>query len=227
MKLDIAFLLYPELTQLDLTAPLEVLCRVPGARVHLVWKSRDPVRSDSGLTLLPTATFEELGEVDVLCVPGGAGQIDLMEDDATLGWVQRVGQRAGFVTGVCVGSFVLGAAELLRGYRATAHWASLPLLAAYGAKPVDERVVVDRNRITGGGVTAGIDFGLVLAERLSSREVAEGIQLAIEYDPAPPFASGHPRVARAELVVDVRERFGPRVARRREQAAQFAARNAP
>jgi cyclohexyl-isocyanide hydratase len=222
MSVDIAFLLFPRLTQLDLAGPWEVLRRLPGARLHLVWKEREPVRSDSGMSILPTATFAEVPSADVLVVPGGAGQIELMDDAETLDWLRRVGASARWVTSVCVGSFLLGAAGLLRGYRATAHWASLPLLAAYGAEPVAERVVVDRNRITGAGVTAGIDFGLELAARLDSRAVAEAIQLGIEYDPAPPFAAGHPRSASPEVVDAVRAQFADRVARRAEQARRFS-----
>lgn len=223
MSIDIAFLVYPDVTQLDLTGPFEVLRRLPGARPRLVWKEREAVRSDSGLQLMPDATFGEVQRADVLCVPGGAGQIELMEDPAVIDWIAGVGGGARFVTAVCVGSFLLGAAGLLRGYRATAHWASVELLAHYGASPAFERVVVDRNRITGGGVTAGIDFGLVLAELLSSRDVAEAIQLAIEYDPAPPLAAGHPRSARPELVTRARQLFSSRVERRRQQGRAFEA----
>lgn len=223
MSIDIAFLVYPDVTQLDLTGPFEVLRRVPGARPRLVWKTREPVRSDSGLWLTPDATLEEVPAADVLCVPGGGGQIELMEDRTVVDWIARVGGDARFVTAVCVGSFLLGAAGLLRGYRATSHWASVELLAHYGATPAFERVVVDRNRVTGGGVTAGIDFGLVLAECLSSRDVAEAIQLAIEYDPAPPLAAGHPRSARPELVTSVRQLFASRVERRQQQGRAFAA----
>jgi cyclohexyl-isocyanide hydratase len=222
MSVDIAFLLYPGLTQLDLTGPYEVLQRLPGARLRLVWRDLEPVRSDSGLTILPTATFADVTAADVLCVPGGAGQIELMDDAATLAWIRAVGAGARYVTAVCVGSFLLGAAGLLAGYRATSHWASLPLLAAYGAIPVEERVVVDRNRITGGGVTAGIDFGLQLAALLASQPVAEAIQLSVEYDPAPPFRAGHPRSASPAIVDLVRGRFADRVARRAEQARRFA-----
>jgi cyclohexyl-isocyanide hydratase len=221
MSIDIAFLVYPDITQLDLTAPFEVLRRVPGARTRVVWKTREPVRADSGFLLTPDATLDDVPAADVLVVPGGSGQIELMDDRAVLDWVARVGSGARFVTSVCVGSFLLGAAGLLRGYRATAHWASLELLAHYGATPVAERVVVDRNRITGGGVTAGIDFGLVLAEQLASRDVAETIQLALEYDPEPPFTAGHPRVARPELVSRVRDLFASRIERRREQGRAF------
>jgi cyclohexyl-isocyanide hydratase len=222
MSIHIAFLVYPDVTQLDLTGPFEVLARVPGAQVDLVWKERIALRSDSGLLLTPSATFAEVGRADVLCVPGGAGQIPLMEDSETLSWLASIGSSARFVTSVCVGSFLLGAAGLLRGYRATSHWASLPLLSAYGAIPGVERVVVDRNRITGGGVTAGIDFGLSLAAQLSNEQTAREIQLAIEYDPAPLTDAGHPRSAANDLVQKVRERFAPRVAMRSEQAKRFA-----
>jgi cyclohexyl-isocyanide hydratase len=223
MTIDIAFLLYPGLTQLDVTGPFEVLNRLPGTRLNLVWKTREPVRSDSGLTILPTATFADVPSADILCIPGGGGQIELMEDEETIAWIRAIGANARYVTSVCVGSFLLGAAGLLQGYRATAHWASLPLLAAYGAIPVEERVVVDRNRITGGGVTAGIDFGLRLASILGSQQVAEAIQLSIEYDPSPPFDAGHPRSANTAVVEMVRARFSDRIARRAEQARRFAA----
>ncbi|HVZ73818.1 MAG TPA: DJ-1/PfpI family protein [Polyangia bacterium] len=224
MSLDVALLLFPGVTQLDLTGPFEVFRRIPDARVHVVWKDLAPVRSDSGLSIVPTATLADVRAADVLCVPGGAGQIPLMEDEEVLDWIAGVGAGARFVTSVCVGSLLLGAAGLLRGYRATSHWASLPLLAAYGASPVEARVVVDRNRVTGGGVTAGIDFALTLAELVGSRELGEAIQLALEYDPSPPFTSGHPRGAPASIVERVRAQFADRVAQRTEQARRYAAR---
>jgi cyclohexyl-isocyanide hydratase len=220
---DVAFLVYPGMALLDLAGPYEVLQRIPSARLRLVWKEAAPVISEAGAALVPQARFGEVPSADVLCVPGGGGQIDLMEDEETLAWVRSVAERARFVTSVCTGSLVLGAAGLLRGYRATTHWASLPLLAAYGAVPVEERVVVDRNRITGAGVTAGIDLALRLAAVLSSDATAEAIELAIEYDPAPPFHAGHPRTARPAIVDLVRSRFSERLARRSAQAAGFAA----
>jgi cyclohexyl-isocyanide hydratase len=180
MTIDIAFLVYPGMALLDLAGPGDVLQNVPGGRLHLVGKSRQAVTADGGTSVLPSATFAEVGSADVLCVPGGAGQIDLMEDAETIGWVRSVGEKARHVTSVCTGAFVLGTAGLLDGYRATTHWASLPLLAAYGATPVEERVVVDRNRITGAGVTAGIDLALRLASIVASQTVAEAIELALE-----------------------------------------------
>ena len=165
---------------------------MPGARLTLVAKTREPVVSDTGVSLLPAATFDEIRHAHVLCVPGGCGQIAQMDDAATIDWLRTVGGGAAWVTSVCTGAFLLGAAGLLRGYRATTHWASLPYLAAYGATLVEERVVVDRNRITGAGVTAGIDLALHLAARLASPTVAEEIQLRLEYDPAPAVPVGTP-----------------------------------
>jgi cyclohexyl-isocyanide hydratase len=222
MSIDIAFLGYPGLALLDLSGPFEVLHAVPGARLHVVATSGQAFASDSGVRVLPTATCAEVRRADVLCVPGGAGQIDLMEDEPTLEWLREVAGTARWVTSVCTGSFLLGAAGLLRGYRATTHWASLPLLASYGATPVAERVVQDRNRLTGAGVTAGMDLALQLAELLSSRATAEAIQLGLEYDPAPPFQSGNPRTASPAVVEQVRKRFASRIARRTEQARRQA-----
>jgi cyclohexyl-isocyanide hydratase len=207
MTAHIGMLLYPGLTQLDLTGPFEVLHRVPDAQVHLLWKTRDPVVADSGLTLGPTTPFAECPPLDVVFVPGGAGQVALMDDDATLAFLREHGRSARFVTSVCTGSLVLGAAGLLDGYEATTHWAFMDLLPMFGARPVRQRVVIDRNRITGGGVTAGIDFGLRLAAMMSSDAVAKGIQLGLEYDPAPPFRSGHPDVAEPETVATMRAHF--------------------
>lgn len=192
----ISFLLFPDVTQLDLTGPAQVLSRMPGARVQLVARTLDPVPTDAGFALLPTATFDDAASADILCVPGGFGVVPAMEDAATLAWVRDAGAQASWVTSVCTGALLLGAAGLLAGYRATTHWASHEYLAAFGAIPVKERVVFDRNRVTGGGVTAGIDFGLGLVAAIHGEAVARFIQLSIEYDPAPPFDSGSP--ARAD-----------------------------
>jgi len=224
MTIDIALLGYEGLTLLDLTGPFEVLHAIPGARLRLVAKHREPFASDTGLQVVPTATYAEVSRTDVLCVPGGAGQIDLMQDQATMDWLRAVAGEARYVTSVCTGAFLLAGAGLLRGYRATTHWASLPLLASYGATPVEERVVVDRNRITGAGVTAGLDLAFHLAELLSSRATAEAIQLGLEYDPDPPFRAGHPRIASAATVELVRKRFADRIARRTAQAQRLSGR---
>jgi cyclohexyl-isocyanide hydratase len=215
--MQVGMLLFPKLTQLDLTGPYEVLSRIPGATMHTLWKSREPVTSDTGLTFVPSTTYADAPPLDMIFVPGGAGQIDAMDDGVTVDFVRAAGQRATWVTSTCTGSLVLGAAGLLRGYRAATHWAFMDLLPLFGAEPVHERVVVDRNRITAGGVTAGIDFGLRVAAEVGGRELAETIQLYIEYDPAPPFTAGHPRVAPPEIVAKVRERLHARFAERKRQ----------
>ncbi len=205
--MNIGLLLFPGLTQLDLTGPYEVFHRIPEAKVHLVWKSLAPVRADSGLQLVPTTTLAECPQLDVVTIPGGFGQIALMDDPEILAWLRRQATGASYMTAVCTGSLLLGGAGLLDGYRASTHWAFTELLADYGAIASPGRVVVDRDRITGGGVTAGIDFALVLAAELAGPRVAQAIQLGLEYNPAPPFASGHPDVAPPELVAAVRARL--------------------
>ncbi len=205
--MNLGLLLFPGLTALDLTGPFEVFHRIPGAKVHLVWKDLQPVRADSGLGLLPTTTLADCPALDVVMIPGGFGQIPLMDDPEIIGWLQAQAKTARYMTAVCTGSLLLGGAGLLEGYRATSHWAFTELLADYGATFAPGRVVVDRDRITGGGVTAGIDFGLTLAALLAGDEVAKAIQLGLEYNPAPPFHAGHPDVADPALVANVRERL--------------------
>ncbi|MGD0015357.1 MAG: DJ-1/PfpI family protein [Bryobacteraceae bacterium] len=209
-------LLYPKLTQLDLTGPFEVFSRMSNTQVHLLWKTRDPVMSDGGLALLPTMTLDECPQLDVVFVPGGAGQTALMDDTAVLGFLAKHGATARYVTSVCTGSLVLGAAGLLKGCKAACHWMSRDQLALLGAIPVAERVVVDGNRITGGGVTAGIDFGLNLAALLRGEAEAKRIQLQMEYDPEPPFDAGSPESAGPELVAALKKRLEPFLAARRE-----------
>lgn len=215
--MNLGMLLYPGLTQLDLTGPFEVFHRIPDAKVHLVWKDLQPVRADSGLALLPTTTLADCPPLDVVMVPGGFGQIPLMDDAAILDWLRVQAKTARYVTAVCTGSLLLGGAGLLDGYRATTHWAFTELLADYGATYTPGRVVVDRDRITGGGVTAGIDFGLTLAAQLAGDGVAKAIQLGLEYNPAPPFSCGHPDVAEPAVVDAVRARL---VARGRDRFAR-------
>ncbi|UVO52778.1 DJ-1/PfpI family protein [Sphingomonas sp. SUN039] len=193
----VAFLLFPNVTQLDLTGPAQVLSRLGNAKIDLVAKTRDHVPTDAQFDLLPTATFAEVTHADILCVPGGFGTVAAMEDAETLDWVRRIGTDATWVTSVCTGSVVLAAAGLLTGYKATSHWASRHQLAWFGAEPVAERTVFDRNRVTGGGVTAGIDFALALTAAIRGEDHAKFVQLSIEYDPAPPFDSGTPDKADA------------------------------
>ena len=197
-------LVFPNLTQLDLTGPYEVLARLPGAQTLLLWKNLDPVRSEHGLTILPMATLESSGPLDLILVPGGPGINPLLEDAQVLAFLRRAAVEARYVVGVCTGSLVLGAAGLLRGRRATTHWMSRDLLRSFDAEPVAQRVVVDGKFFTGGGVTAGIDVALTVAAEIAGRAAAEAIQLGIEYDPAPPFDSGSvekasPSTARAVL----------------------------
>ncbi len=222
--IHIGFLLYPGVTQLDATGPAQVLARVPGAVIHLAWKTRDPVATDAGFSIVPTDTFESCPALDVLCVPGGAGQAEYMTDEAVLAFLRRKAQSATYVTSVCTGSLLLGAAGALTGYEAACHWAYRELLEMLGAKPVASRVVRDRNRITGGGVTAGIDFALALAAELAGDEAARVIQLALEYDPAPPFAGGSPETAGPERVARFRRDIAPLYERRRALVEQAAAR---
>lgn len=198
--MHIVFLLFPGLTQLDLTGPAQFLSRMPGATMDLVWKSRDPVVSDAGFAIVPTATFADVPRADILCIPGGVGVSDVMNDDEAMAWIRIVGADAQWVTSVCTGSLILGAAGLLRGYKATTHWAWHHHLALFGAEPVKARTVFDRNRVTGGGVTAGIDFALALIAAVSGAAVAQTLQLGLEYDPAPPFDTGSPEKAGSAIV---------------------------
>ena len=200
MPFQIGLLLFPNLTQLDMTGPYEVFIKFPESRVHLVWKTLDPVTAAGGMQLLPSATFADCPQLDLVCVPGGAGMNALINDEETLDFLRRQAPGARYVTSVCTGSLVLGAAGLLRGKRATTHWMSLPMLAAFGCEPVAERVVVDGKVITGGGVTAGIDFALTVAGELLGAEAAERIQLGMEYDPHPPFDAGSPERAGPSVV---------------------------
>ena len=200
----IAFLLFPHLTQLDLTGPAQVLSRVPGARVQYVAATLDPVPSDCGLSLLPTTTMSDARAADVLVVPGGDGAFDAMLDPDVVAFVRRQAEHATWITSVCTGAFVLGAAGLLAGRRATTHWASKPMLEAFGAQPVDARIARDGAVVTAAGVSAGIDMALWLAAELAGQSAAEAIQLQIEYDPQPPF--DHGSAERADAVVVTRAR---------------------
>jgi cyclohexyl-isocyanide hydratase len=221
----VAMLVHPDMVLLDLVGPQTVFSLLM-ATVHLVGKDLRPVSTDVGLTVTPTTTFAECPEqVDVVFVPGGLkGTIAAMEDRDVLDFVSSRGRRARYVTSVCTGSLVLGAAGLLQGYRATSHWYVRDLLPIMGATEAAERVVVDRNRITGGGVTAGIDFGLTLAGAIRGEDYARRIQLVIEYDPRPPFASGTPEAAGLAVVEDIRRRRAPLLTAARQAAVRVRAR---
>jgi cyclohexyl-isocyanide hydratase len=218
----IGFLLFPNITQLDLTGPHEVLSKLPGAKVHLIWKTLEPVKAVGGLTILPDTTLGDCPQLDLICVPGGPGMTALMLDQDVLAFLRKQAEGARYITSVCTGSLVLGAAGLLKGKKAATHWTAMDVLPALGATPVEERVVIDGNLITGGGVTAGIDFGLKVAAEVAGEEVAKQIQLQIEYDPAPPFDSGHPRSADPALVEKLTKFAEPMTNERRKNAALAA-----
>jgi cyclohexyl-isocyanide hydratase len=216
MTLHIGLLVFPGVQQLDLTGPHDVLASLPDAAVHLVWKSRDTVASSSGLALAPTCTFDDCPPLDVICVPGGIGINELLLDAQTIAFVQQRAATARYVTSVCTGALLLGVAGLLKGRRATTHWAFHSLLEPLGAARVRERVVRDGNLITGGGVTAGIDFALTIAAELAGVEEAQSIQLALEYAPAPPFDAGSPDTAPASVLERVTQRSAAGLEKRRQ-----------
>src|SRR4029078_6386816 len=193
--LQIGLVLFPRVTQLDFTGPLQVFSSVPGAQVHLIWKRIEPVASDSVMALTPTMTFADCPQPRVVCVPGGLGTDDMVNDEEVLAFLRRQAEGARFVTSVCTGSLVLGAAGLLKGYRAATHWTAMDFLTAFCATPTQTRLRRGRHHVTGGGVTAGIDFALKLVSLLVDQRTAEAIQLRLEYNPAPPFNSGSPRQA--------------------------------
>lgn len=222
--LQIGFLIFPRITQLDLTGPVQVFSSVPDAEVHLIWKRVEPIPSDSVITLMPTITFADCPQLDVICVPGGYGTDELVNDEEVLGFLRKQAEGAKFITSVCTGSLVLGAAGLLKGYRATSHWSAVELLPLLGAILSRERVCIDRNRVTGGGVTAGIDFALMLVSILIDTATAETIQLRLEYNPAPPFNSGSPDTAPAEVLASMRAKIAPSQARRMEAVKRAAQR---
>jgi cyclohexyl-isocyanide hydratase len=221
MPIEIGLLVFPNVQQLDLTGPYEVFASWPQARVSLIWKSRESVVSSTGLRLEPNATFEDCPQLDVVCVPGGVGINPLLVDEEVLDFLRRQAASARFVTSVCTGALVLGAAGLISGKRATTHWASHDLLAAFGAIPTQARVVRDGALMTGGGVTAGIDFALALVAELAGLETAQAIQLQLEYAPEPPFDAGTPSSAPAEVVALLGKR-GAAVRAERERLIETA-----
>jgi cyclohexyl-isocyanide hydratase len=222
--IHIGFLVFPKVTQLDLTGPAQVLSRVPGAKVHLVWQVLEPLMTDVGFTINPTTTFDECPQLDVLCAPGGFGVVEQLSDTATLAFLRAQGKTARYVTSVCNGSLLLGAAGLIDGYKSACHWMWRHYLPQFGAEPVAARVVRDRNRLSGGGVTSGIDFAFTLATELAGEEAARMIQLGLEYDPQPPLDSGSPEKAGAERVARARSAQDTWIAGVEAQVAQAAQR---
>lgn len=224
MTFRIGLLLFPDITQLDLTGPYEVFTKFPEAEVRLIWKTLEPIKAGGGMRIVPDTTFADCPQLDLVCVPGGAGMNPLMEDAETLAFLRRQAVGARYVTSVCTGALVLGAAGLLKGKRAATHWMSRDLLSAFGATPVAERVVVDGNVITGGGVTAGIDFALKVAAEAFGDDLAKSIQLGIEYDPHPPFNAGSPEGAGPAIVERARTLAAKRQAEREAIVHRAAAR---
>jgi cyclohexyl-isocyanide hydratase len=208
-----------------LIGPHHILSMVPNVRVHLVAKTLEPITSDLGLVITPSTTFDDCPQqLEVLFAPGGTrGTLAAMEDEATLAFMRSRGQEARWVTSVCTGSLILGAAGLLQGRRATSHWVARDLLARFGAMPLDQRVVRDGNVVTGAGVTAGLDFALMLAATLSDTEHARKIQLVAEYDPAPPFDAGSPWRAGPATTDALRDMLAPFVVAATEAAQRWVA----
>lgn len=218
----IGLVLFPDITALDAVGPYEVLARVPGVSLVTVAGERGPVRAQHGLHLSADhAWTEENLRFDAVLVPGGPGQMALMEDEPFLAFLRTQAEAAKWMGAVCTGSLLLGAAGLLRGYRATTHWRYMDCLKDLGAQPVRNRVIMDRNRITAAGVAAGIDMGLFLAAHLAGDQAAMAIQLQLEYHPQPPFHSGSPELADPDLLADVEEDTQPLYDRRREQTRRI------
>lgn len=220
--MHLVMLAFPKMTQLDLTGPFEVFARCPELEIDLVWKTTDPVGDASGLHILPTRTFADCPMADILFVPGGPGQLDLMDDTETLDFLVRQATNARYVASACTGSLILAAAGLLTGYRATCHWSAIEQLALFGAIPVTDRVVSDRNRVTGAGVSAGIDLALTLAGELFGFDHAQRVQLSMEYAPEPPFSAGSLATANPKTVAEMRG-FMATLTEARKEAAEKAA----
>ena len=218
----IVFLLFPGITQLDFTAPAQALSRMPGAVMAGAAATLDPIMTDSGFSIVPTHDFATCPQADILCIPGGHGVAEALGDAATIDFITRQAAGAQWVTSVCTGAFLLGRAGLLNGKRATTHWGYTHLLPLVGAEYVGSRVVEDGHVVTSGGVTSGLDFALTLIARLRGEAVAQAIQLAIEYDPAPPFPGGHPDRAPKAITAGLKDHVYDAAAARMEAALSGA-----
>lgn len=207
--MKISMLVYPGMTPLDLVGPLQTWSQLPDVSIEFVWKNTDPIATDTGMVIVPSHSFAQAAESpDILFAPGGAmPTMELMGDVETIGFLKGRGEKAQWVTSVCTGALLLGAAGLLDGYKATTHWSAVPMLENFGAIPTEGRYVIDRNRATGGGVTAGIDFGLAMVAHIIGEEEAKAIQLGLEYAPQPPFNTGTPENATPELIQTVLDSF--------------------
>eukprot|EP01091_Cochliopodium_minus_P016718 TRINITY_DN6343_c0_g1_i2.p1 TRINITY_DN6343_c0_g1~~TRINITY_DN6343_c0_g1_i2.p1 ORF type:complete len:229 (+),score=56.05 TRINITY_DN6343_c0_g1_i2:172-858(+) len=223
ISLEVGMLLYTNLTQLDLTGPYEIFSRMPNTKIHLISINMDPVKTEHGLCILPTKTIDEMTKLDVILVPGGPGIMDALKNEKITNFVKRISKECKYITSVCTGSLLLGVCGLLEGYKATTHWLSLDILAVFkGVEVVQERVVIDRNRITAGGVTSGIDFVLVIASQLFGKEVAQKIQLMVEYDP--PF-TGSPLNTDMKIVELITEERKEIQKNRKEEIEKFISQN--
>ncbi|HYE46562.1 MAG TPA: DJ-1/PfpI family protein [Caulobacter sp.] len=220
--LHIVFALYPGVTHLDFTGPHQFLSRLPGAKVTVAWMQGGELEAD-GLTFAGLARLGEIEACDILCIPGGFGTTEAMQDPAFLDQVRRLAGMSRYVTSVCTGSLILAAAGLLRGKRAACHWAWRDQLALFGAIPDPSRVARDGNIFTGGGVTAGIDFALTLAAEVAGDDFAQGLQLGLEYAPAPPFSAGRPETAPPEILARVQKMYGLAMPERLAAAEKAAA----
>ncbi len=205
MTFRIGLLIFPDIMQLDMTGPHEVFTKMPDTEVLMVWKTLDPITAGGGMRILPDVTYETCPALDLICVPGGAGMNPLLNDEETLDFIRKQAESAQYVTSVCTGSLVLGAAGLLKGKRSACHWMSRDMLKEFGAIPDSSRVVIDGKFISGGGVTAGIDFGLAVAAKILGEEQAKAIQLGIEYAPQPPFDAGEPETAGKQIETAARD----------------------
>lgn len=205
--MKIGFIIYQQVTALDFTGPAQVFCQIPNSEVHLIARDYGQIETDAGFSINPTLSIQDAPQMDLLCIPGGLGQKIVSDDPTFMNFIRLQGEKAKYITSVCSGSLILAKAGLLNGYQATSHWATLSLLTQFGVTPVNSRVVIDRNRITGGGVTAGIDFGLTIVAKLYGDKAAQTIQLGLEYNPAPPFNSGSPNLAGKGLTERVLEQL--------------------
>jgi cyclohexyl-isocyanide hydratase len=214
----IVFVLFDNVTQLDFAGPAQFLARMPGAKLHVVTHDGNAVKTDCGFSILPTLAFDDCPQPDLICVPGGPGVAEALSNTPLIDFVRTQSANAKWITSVCTGAFILGAAGLLTGKRATTHWGYTHLLQNYGAHYEDTRVVHDGNLITAGGVTSGIDFGLEVIAAIAGDEVAQSVQLGLEYNPAPPFDGGHPSRTPDHIVSMLRESFYDAAAARMEAA---------
>lgn len=222
MNVHIGIVAFPAVLQMDLTGPYGVFAAAPGAAVDLLWKKITPITTSDRLILMPTKTFAECPQLDVICVPGGAGILPLLEDEETHVFLRQQAEKARYICSVCTGALILGAAGLLRGYKATTHWLSWEMLAELGATPVRARVAVDRNRATSAGVSAGIDMALTLVGGIWGEDAAREIELDMEYDPKPPFNSGSPCIAPQDLVAQLKTKTRARQQERLEAVRKAA-----